>query len=125
MSAHVAGFERANRLRRSAEFQRLTHEGRRQVTKAFVLVVAPAVGGEDAVHTRLGVAVGRRVGSAVMRNRVKRRIREWFRHQRASLRRGVDVVVIGRAPSAELSSREIWRDLDELARRAGVLGDAG
>ena len=125
MSARVAGFERAIRLRRSAEFQRLTRAGRRQVTSAFVLVVAPAVSGEDAKRTRLGVAVGRRVGNAVVRNRVKRRIREWFRHQRASLRRGIDVVVVGRVPSAELSSRETWRDLDLLVRRAGALRDAG
>ena len=121
----MAGFERAIRLRRTAEFQRLTRVGRRQVTRAFVLVVAPAVSGEDTRRTRLGIAVGRRVGNAVVRNRVKRRVREWFRHQRALLRRGIDVVVVGRVPSAELSSRETWRDLDLLARRAGALGDAG
>lgn len=125
MSARVAGFERAIRLRRTVEFQRLTRVGRRQVTRAFVLVVAPAVSGEDTRRTRLGIAVGRRVGNAVVRNRVKRRVREWFRHQRALLRRGIDVVVVGRVPSAELSSRETWRDLDLLARRAGALGDAG
>ncbi len=125
MSTRVGGFERAIRLRRSAEFQRLTREGQRQVSRAFVLVIALAISGEDVERVRLGVVVGRRVGNAVVRNRVKRRIREWFRHQRASLRRGVDVVVIGRAASAELSSRETWRDLDGLARRAGVLGDAG
>ena len=125
MHTRAAGFERATRLRRSAEFQRLTREGQRQVSRAFVLVIAPAISGEDVERVRLGVVVGRRVGNAVVRNRVKRRIREWFRHQRASLRRGMDVVVVGRAPCAELASREIWRDLDGLAGRAGALGDAG
>ena len=125
MGTPVAGFERANRLRRSSEFQRLTREGRRQVTRSFVLVVASAAHSGHAERTRLGVAVGRRVGDAVRRNRVKRRIREWFRHQHASLRRDVDVVVIGRAPAAELSSQETWCDLDLLAQRAGLLGGAG
>ena len=124
MGAHVAGFERANRLRRSAEFQRLSRQGRRQASRAFVLVVAPGAAGGAVERTRLGVAVGRRVGGAVVRNRVKRRIREWFRHQHTSLRCGFDLVVIGRTSSAGLSSREIWRDLDSLAGRAGMVGDA-
>ena len=125
MSACVAGFEQATRLRRSSEFQRLNREGRRQVTRAFVFVVGPGVDAEDPKRTRLGIAVGQRVGNAVVRNQVRRHIREWFRHQRASLRRGVDVVIVGRAPAAELSSRETWQQLDALARRAGVAGDAG
>jgi ribonuclease P protein component len=124
MDARAAGFERADRLRRSSEFQRLRREGRRQASSAFVLVVAPGVDRSDLKRTRLGIAVGRRVGNAVVRNRVKRRIREWFRHQRASLRRGVDVVVIGRAPAAALSGREIWQQLDGLARRASGAGEA-
>ncbi len=77
------------------------------------------------MRTRLGIAVGRRVGKAVVRNLVKRRIREWFRHQFTSLPRGADVVVIGRAPAAALSSRDTWRQLDGLARRAAGAGDAG
>ncbi len=125
MGTPVAGFERANRLRRSSEFQRLTREGRRQVTRSFVLVVASAARSGHVKRTRLGVAVGRRVGGAVLRNRVKRRIREWFRQQHASLRRGIDVVVIARASAAELSSHETWCDLDSLAQRAGLLGGAG
>ena len=94
-------------------------------SRAFVLVVAPTGGAGDADSTRLGIAVGRRVGNAVVRNRVKRCIREWFRHQRASLRRGVDLVVVGRTSAAALSSAETQRDLDSLARRARLVGDAG
>ena len=124
MGARAAGFERAARLRRSSEFQRLTRTGRRQVSHAFVLVVAPGLAGGDSMRTRLGVVVGRRVGKAVVRNQVKRRIREWFRHRSASLARGVDVVVVGRASATELSSRETWQQLNGLARRAAGAGGA-
>ena len=67
---------------------------------------------------RLGVTVSRRVGGAVVRNRVKRRLREWFRT--SDLRHGsaFDCVVIARPPAAALSSGAIQADLDGLCREA-------
>jgi ribonuclease P protein component len=53
----------------------------------------------------------------VARNRVKRRVREWFRRSRAHLPHGTDWVVIARAGAAELDAATTARELAELAER--------
>jgi ribonuclease P protein component len=58
------------------------------------------------------------VGGAVVRNRVKRRIREWFRIQRGSLGAGVDWVVIARPPAAALAREAAEDELSRLSRAA-------
>jgi len=90
-------------------------------SRAFVVVVArrseePAVG-EQEERRKLGVTVGRRVGNAVARNRLKRRIREWFRTARAALPAGSDTVVIARRDARDLSGSEVAAALDELIER--------
>ena len=71
---------------------------------------------------RLGVTVSRRVGNAVVRNHVKRRIREWFRNDRAKFDKPVDIVVIGRQAAAKMTGSEISSELsratDDLLKRA-------
>lgn len=61
--------------------------------------------------------MSRRVGNAVARNRVKRRIREWFRQERESLPRDTDWVLIARAGAAEMATHATLRELRDLAAR--------
>jgi len=107
------GLGRAGRLRSSKDFRRVNRQGRRQASPHFVALLAP--GREP--HTRLGLAVSRRVGNAVARNRVKRRLREWFRCSRDSLPEGRDLVVIARRGAAELSSAHFVGELVGLQER--------
>ena len=67
-------------------------------------------------RARLGVTVSRKVGNAVVRNRVKRRIREWFRRDGQALVAGRDVVVIARSSAAQLTSAEASTQLSRIAR---------
>ena len=118
MGTSVAGFERANRLRRSSEFQRLTREGRQQVTRSFVLVAASGAHPEHAERTRLGVAVGRRVGGAVLRNRVKRRLRALAEGCLPEMAQaGYDYVLIGRRATIERSFPALQNDLLTALKR--------
>ncbi len=78
------------------------------------MVVVHARGDERAA--RLGIIATRKIGSAVERNRAKRRIREWFR--RASLPPGFDVVVIPQASAHAVSAALLWESLDHAARKA-------
>ena len=64
--------------------------------------------------------MSRRVGNAVVRNRVKRAIREWFRHSRSELEEGVDIVVIARQGAAEQGVDEIARELSRLLSAKGA-----
>jgi ribonuclease P protein component len=108
-------FRRSERLLRSSEYEHAAQQGRRAVSGAFVVVTALRDGDGP---SRLGITASRRVGNAVARNRVKRRVREWFRRARADLVRATDVVVIARAPATLLAFEELNRQLSSLLKRA-------
>ncbi len=61
--------------------------------------------------TRLGVTVSRKVGSAVIRNRIKRLIREAFRLQRHRLPQTLDLVVVAKRAAREATYAELEREL--------------
>jgi ribonuclease P protein component len=98
---------RADRLLSSRDYARVARQGERRASRHFVLLVAPQ-GGPDAGSggSRLGLTVSRRVGNAVVRNRVKRRVREAFRTRRALAPAGRDLVVIARPGAGELSAAD-------------------
>lgn len=105
-------FRRSDRLLQRRDFQRVAREGRRVSSRSFVILVAPtAVISKNSPRCprarRLGITVSRKVGNAVVRNRVKRGVREWFQHQRELLVRGIDLVVIARPDAARLKVHEI------------------
>ena len=68
-------------------------------------------------YARLGVTVSRRVGGAVIRNRVKRRLREWFRTSPVRTAGNVDLVVIARPSAASLPSGALRGELEGLCAR--------
>jgi ribonuclease P protein component len=95
-------------------------EGRRAADEYFVVLVRERRRGAPSPTVRIGITVSRKVGRAVVRNRVKRRVREWFRSARAGMRPGIDVVVIARRAAAERSLRELGVGLCALTRAAGA-----
>jgi ribonuclease P protein component len=100
------------RVRNRREYVSLQQQGRRRSTPHFVVVSRPRPEGV----TRLGITVSRRVGGAVMRNRVKRRVREWFRRRRHLISPPQDVIIIARPGAAELSYAELTAELTKPLR---------
>src|SRR6476660_1368265 len=95
---------RRRRLSRSAEFDRVYREGRSHAGRHLVLYSFPREG--DDTPPRLGLSVGRKVGGAVERNKVKRLLREAFWAVADDLPDGHDFVIVARQECGELASRE-------------------
>ena len=112
------------RLSRSAEFDRVYREGRSHASRYLVVYAFPrSSDGDDA---RLGVSVGRKVGGAVERTRMKRLLREAFWASAEGLPEGHDFVLVARPDSAKLADERggagIAEALRELLEQAGLAG---
>lgn len=84
----------------------MARRGRRWHGADLVIQFAPAAG-----PVRFGLAVSRKVGGAVVRNRVKRHLREHLRHRREGLA-GFEAVVIARPSAAKASGQDLARQVD-------------
>jgi ribonuclease P protein component len=84
-----------------------------------VLVAAP----NDADISRIAVAAGRSVGSAVQRNRAKRRLREALRQRLNQIRPGWDLLVIARKPILDAEFTHLQAALQNLLGRANLVVD--
>ena len=98
------------RMRKSWEYRLVKQMGCKFNTPHFVLLVF----GNEKISSRLGITVSRRVGNAVQRNRLKRIIREFFRNNRITYPDLHDYSVIARRSSAQLSSSEIYMELNSI-----------
>jgi ribonuclease P protein component len=105
-------FPRAARVRRRVEYLAIQNRGRRVSGPNLLLFARPGEG-------RLGVTVSKKVGGAVLRNRVKRWIRDCYRRRRPEFPRGLDLVVVARPPAAAADHGAVCRELASLARRLG------
>ncbi|MGN6513270.1 MAG: ribonuclease P protein component [Lysobacteraceae bacterium] len=111
-----ARFPRTARVRARAEYARVFDAGRRCQHPLLALHVLA-----DDQPARLGLAVSRKVDTrAVARNRIKRVLRDHFRHLRAQLPPGA-YVLVARAPAARATGPALRAAFDELLRRAAAL----
>ena len=109
---------RADRLRDSREFERVSRQGRRVASGEFVFLMLPVTAGDA---SRIGISASRRVGNAVERNRIKRAVREWFRRRRDSFPEAWDLVVIARRKCSQMTERgALISALDLTLARAGT-----
>ena len=102
-------FHRKNRLLSPKEYQRVFKAGRKQRGGIFTLIGCK----NDQSCARLGLAIAKRnVPSAVSRNRIRRIIRESFRHHKENLS-GVDVVVLIQRDIESLNNTSLHEDLNQ------------
>jgi ribonuclease P protein component len=109
--------KREQRLRTPAEFRRVRDQAPRGWPHPLlVLYAAP----NELGRTRVGITVSSRVGKAVVRNTVRRRLREALRKRLDRLAPGTDVLVIARPAAARAKWGELNAALDIILARAGA-----
>jgi ribonuclease P protein component len=107
--AQVQCFSKNFRLRKRADYLLMNSRSSERIyLGGYMVVVRP----NDGPVSRLGVTVTRKIGRAVVRNRLKRRVREFFRLNRSLWPQGLDILFIARKHSADLWPPQPW----EVAR---------
>lgn len=112
---------RVQRLRSPRDFQRVRAQGRRVSGAVLLLGYAARSEPDNSGLTRIGLSVSRRVGGAVVRNRVKRRLREVIRRQLARIAPGYDLVITARPGAADARMETLEQDVAVLLARARLL----
>jgi len=110
MSDKRLNFSSEARLRKRWEFNTVYRMGCKKNTPHFLLLVLDTTGPQS----RLGVTVSRKIGNAVVRNRVKRAIREFFRCNRFRFQGPIDLSVIAKRNAGQLTTKDVWHELELL-----------
>ena len=107
---------KANRVTRAADYRRIVRTGRR---RRGALVLAYARPSDQAAPLRMGVIVAKNVGNAVVRNRVRRRIKAvgWRLAQEL---RGIDIVVRALPPAANAAFVDLEREVESAVLALAV-----
>ena len=108
--------KRVQRLRARSDFERVRREGRAWSHRLLVLVACR----NELGVTRVGVAAGKKLGSAVVRNRAKRLMREAVHQLAQHIEPGWDLLLIARAAIVPVKLQEVADALLTLLSRAGL-----
>jgi ribonuclease P protein component len=111
-------FPKTRRLTHRSEYERVKQDGIAQRGKLLILNVMPA---GDSGPWRAGFVTSGRVGGAVVRNRVRRRLREIVRRHQHELQQGFWFVIIARREAATSSYGTLEDEWLRLSRRASIL----
>jgi len=99
-------------LRNSREFQAVYKRGRSVVTKYIVMYYKK----NDLNENRIGISVSKKVGNAVIRNRVKRLIKEAFRLKADSIGQGYDIVFVARVRMNQATFKDTTREMNRVLK---------
>lgn len=111
-------FPKSARLKRASEFRRVKEQGRATHGK-YLLLGTWATG--QTHPAKVGLITSGRIGCAVERNRVRRRLRELARKMRPEIQPGLDLVIIARRSAVSASFEQLQQDWLRTAEKAGIL----
>lgn len=115
-ASKVRPLKRCFSLKRNKQFRQVYRKGKSVACRELVLIYAK--NRSDMVH--VGLSVGKKLGNSVVRNRVKRRLREAFRPNLPLLLPGFDLIVIARDAARDAPFSSLADSLRYLLRKAGL-----
>ncbi|AYO32133.1 ribonuclease P protein component [Biomaibacter acetigenes] len=110
---------RCFRLTKNFEFINVYRAGKRWSCAYFNMYVKK----NNLERTRLGVSISKKVGKSVVRNRLKRRIKEIFRESIGNIKKGYDVVISVKPETANIEYGQMKKEIKNLLRRGRVWDD--
>jgi len=110
-------FEKRERITKRREFVNLNLHGKRCYARSFAVISKQ--NGRDI--TRLGISVGKKVGNSVKRNRIKRMIREFFRHSKGQIPKGYDIMIVALKKGDEFPFLKVQEELADLILKNDAL----
>lgn len=104
-------------LKKNYEFRRLYAKGKSAVMPALVIYARK----NKSASNRVGFTVTTKLGHAVVRNRVRRRLREIYRLNELRIRPGTDLVIVARSRSTGAAYKDLERDFLRACEKLGLL----
>ena len=111
------------RLKDNDDFQRIYKEGKAYRDKYFIMYLVRTGALNSNPSIKAGFTVSRKVGNAVVRNRLKRLLREIFRLNKNNLLTGCKIVFVARKESAALGYKDTRNAVEGLFKRAKLIDD--
>ncbi|WP_230127530.1 ribonuclease P protein component [Bacillus sp. CECT 9360] len=106
------------RIKKNDEFQNVFQKGESFANRQFVVYVLEKPNQE---YFRIGLSVSKKIGNAVVRNQIKRYIRQSFLELMDEVKSGQDYVVIARKPAAEMDFFQVKNSLIHVLKRSKSL----
>ncbi len=106
-------------IKRNNDFRALYKRGKSSVSPVLAIYARK----NKTTSNRIGITVSTKVGKAHVRNRVRRRIREAYRINETSFKKGIDMVIVARVRAAEVTFHEIEKNLLLLTEKLGLLSE--
>jgi len=114
----VIAMKKENRIKKNNEFQQTFQRGKSFANRQLVIYHVKRPG---QTHFRVGLSVGKKIGNAVTRNRVKRYLRQAFNELEAYIPPEYDMIMIARLPVKDLDYHETKKSLMHLLRKERIL----
>ena len=120
LTGRIESMKKTVSIKENTDFRRLYYRGK-NVANEYLAVYSRRCGGR---LCRLGITVSAKVGKAVVRNRVRRLIRESYRLMEDEVRKSMDIVIVARSSAAGADFSAVRASLEEAFLRAGLIKGA-
>lgn len=110
--------KKAFRVKENKEFQAIFKKGKSFANRQLVIYYIKK---QEQNHFRVGLSVGKKIGNAVTRNRIKRYLRQAFHELEKELLPGYDMIIIARQPTKQMEFKEVKSSLIHLLSRERLL----
>lgn len=110
--------KKAYRIKKNEEFQSIFKNGKSFANRQLVIYHIKKPGQK---HFRIGLSVGKKIGNAVTRNRIKRYLRQAFHELENDIKSEVDIIIIARQPTKNMGFHEVKKSLNHLLYKEHLL----